>query len=87
MAYRSEITPAAARDLASLPRDAQRRVDASILALAGNPYPPGAKKLTGSKGLYRVRVGDYRVVYSVEHARLIVLVVRIGHRLEIYRRL
>ncbi len=82
MTYRLEITPAAARDLASLPRDARRRVDASILALANNPHPPGVKKL---KGLYRARVGDYRVVYSAEHARLVVLVVRIGHRREIYR--
>jgi mRNA interferase RelE/StbE len=80
-----EITPAAARDLASLPRDARRRVDASILALANNPHPPGVKKLKGLKGLYRARVGDYRVVYSAEHARLVVLVVRIGHRREIYR--
>lgn len=85
MAYRLEITPAAARDLASLPRDARRRVDAAILALADNPHPPGVKKLRGAEDLYRVRVGDYRVIYSVGHARLIVLVVRIGHRREIYR--
>ena len=85
MAYRLEITPAAVRDLASLPPDARRRVDACILTLAENPHPPGSKKLAGLNGLYRVRVGDYRVVYRTEHRRLLVLVVRIGHRREIYR--
>ena len=85
MSYRLEITPAAVRGIASLPQDARRRLDACILALAENPHPPGSKKLTSLKGLYRVRVGDHRVVYSVEHGKLIVLVVRVGHRREIYR--
>jgi mRNA interferase RelE/StbE len=63
------------------------RVNAAILALADDPYPPGSKKLQGEANLYRVRVGDYRVLYRIEDERLIVLVVNIGHRRDIYRSL
>ena len=84
MTFHVEFTPAARRDLAKLPRDALRRVDALILALAENPYPPGAKKLQGSD-YFRVRAGDYRIIYTVEHRRLVILVIRVGHRRDIYR--
>jgi mRNA interferase RelE/StbE len=63
------------------------RVNAAILALSEDPYPPGSKKLQGEEDLYRVRVGDYRVLYRVEDERLVVLVVNIGHRRDIYRSL
>ena len=85
MTFHVEVTPAARRDLAKLPRDILRRVDAHIVALADNPYPPGAKKLQGGEGVFRVRVGDYRMLYTVEHHRLVIVVVRVGHRREIYR--
>lgn len=85
--YRVQILPAAARALAALPHEAQRRVDAKILSLADNPRPPGVEKLAGEEALYRVRAGDYRVVYTIEDRVLLVLVVRIGHRGEMYRRL
>ena len=85
MTYRIEVTPAARRDLAKLPQDVLRRVDAHLFALAENPYPAGAKKLQGSEGFFRVRVGDYRIIYLVERHRLVVLVVRVRHRREIYR--
>ncbi len=62
-----------------------KRVDARILALADDPYPRAATKLEGARGFLRVRVGDYRILYTVEADRLVVLVVRIGHRREIYR--
>ena len=62
-----------------------RRVDARILALAEEPRPPAAVKMQGPEGYYRVRVGDYRVVYAIEDDVLLVLVVRIGHRREVYR--
>jgi mRNA interferase RelE/StbE len=62
-------------------------VDAAILGLAGDPHPPGSKKLEGAGDLYRIRVGDYRVLYTVEHDRLVVLVVDIGNRRDIYRSL
>jgi mRNA interferase RelE/StbE len=60
-------------------------VDAKILALGQNPRPQGAKKLRDRDNLLRVRVGDYRILYRVEDDRLVVLVVRIGHRREVYR--
>ena len=58
---------------------------ARIVALEVNPRPPGARKLRGESELWRVRVGDYRILYSIEEARLVVLVVKIGHRREVYR--
>ena len=57
----------------------------AILALAENPRPPGCLKLSGEESLWRIRVGDYRVVYQVQDAVLLVLVVKLGHRREIYR--
>ena len=86
MIYRIELTPAARRDMAGLPENVLVRVDARILALAENPYPRGAVKIRGEKNIFRVRVGDYRIMYQVEHNRLIVLVIRIAHRREIYRK-
>ena len=56
-----------------------------ILALAEEPRPPGVVKMHGGGGYYRLRVGDYRVVYAIEDDVLLVLVVRIGHRREVYR--
>ena len=85
MTYRIELTPAARRDLGKLPKDILRRIDAHILALAEHPYPAGAKKLEGEEGFLRIRVGDYRILYRVEHHRLVILVIRVGHRREIYR--
>ena len=85
--YEIRFTRAAERGLASLPKRDQRRVDAAILGLAGDPHPPGSKKLEGAGDLYRIRVGDYRVLYTVEHDRLVVLVVDIGNRRDIYRSL
>jgi len=83
--YRVELTPAARRDLKKLPWDILRRVDAHILALAQNPHPPGAQKLEGGEGFFRVRVGDYRIIYTVEHFHLIIAIVRVRHRREVYR--
>jgi mRNA interferase RelE/StbE len=82
--YKIVLTPAAIRNLKSLPRDVLRRVDAKILSLGDNPRPQD-KKLIGRDGFLRVRVGDYRIVYQVTDDRLVVVVVRIGHRREVYR--
>ena len=57
----------------------------AIFALGHNPRPLGCKKLTGPGDLYRIRVGEWRVVYTVEDSRLVVLVVRVGHRGDVYR--
>jgi mRNA interferase RelE/StbE len=78
------LTRAAGRGLASLSKADLRRVDAKILGLAEVPRPPGAKKLEGVGDLYRVRSGNYRIIYQVEDARRMVVVVDVGNRRDIY---
>jgi mRNA interferase RelE/StbE len=84
--YRVELAGRATRALAGLPRRDQQRIRAAIDLLAGQPRPPGATKLAGEARAYRVRVGDYRVIYEVFDGRLVIQVVRIGHRRDIYKR-
>jgi mRNA interferase RelE/StbE len=85
MKYRVDITPTARRQLADLPRSVRRRIDEKILALAANPRPRGSVKLAGSEDVYRVRVGDYRILYTIRDEVLLVVVVKIGHRRDVYR--
>ena len=85
MGYRIDVRPAAARQLRKLPRPAQRRIQSAIDGLALNPRPVGSKKLKGRHPAYRIRIGDYRVIYEIHDDVLTVLVVRIGPRDEIYR--
>ena len=87
MVYQVTILPAALRQLADIPKPDQRPIRKKIDGLSDEPYPPGAKKLHGKHEFFRLRSGNYRIVYTVEHERLIVLVVRIGHRREVYRNL
>ncbi|MEW6141243.1 MAG: type II toxin-antitoxin system RelE/ParE family toxin [Thermodesulfobacteriota bacterium] len=86
MAYRVLFVSRAERAFKRLSADVQDRIISEINSLAEEPRPAGAVKLTGSENLYRVRVGDYRVIYAVEDDFLLVLVVEIGHRREIYRK-
>jgi mRNA interferase RelE/StbE len=79
--------PKALRHLAALPKSDQERITQRIDALADDPRPPGAKALQGQHGLYRLRSGDYRIIYKIEDDRLLVLVIKIGHRRDVYRRL
>jgi mRNA interferase RelE/StbE len=85
VAYRLEFTPGADRQFRKLPKNIQTRLKPHIDALTQNPRPSGAEKLTGEDA-YRLRVGDYRVLYEVYDKRLLVLVVKIGHRREVYRK-
>ena len=85
MTYAVEVAPAAVRQLRKLPPEARRRIQAAVELLAETPRPPGAKKLSGSSGDWRVRTGDYRIIYEIQDDRLIVLVVAVGHRREINR--
>lgn len=85
MTYQLQVLPAAARELRKLPPEAKRRIQAVIELLAEDPRPPAAKKLTG-RVEWRVRTGDYRVLYRIEDAVLTVVVVRAGHRRDIYER-
>ena len=84
-AYRLELKPAARRSLRKLPQDMQKRVARKLETLARNPRPAGAEKLKGLPDLYRLRVGDYRVLYQIQETILLVLVVQLGHRRKIYK--
>ncbi len=75
----------AQKEIANLEKDAQRRIVTKIESLAKNPRPNGVDKLEGNDELYRVRVGDYRIIYQIRDRELIVLVVRVGHRREVYK--
>ena len=86
MPYRIKLRPAARRDLKKLPPEVLRRLRPKIDALAGNPRPAGVKALSTPEKLHRVRVGDYRIVYTVDDKALLVLVARIRHRREVYRK-
>ena len=83
MAYRVEIAPLARRQLRKLERATQLRLIERIEALGANPRPAGTKKLAGGESLYRIRVGEYRVIYQVRDQVLVVLV-KIGHRRDVY---
>lgn len=85
MVYRVIFKPSTSKAIASLPADVRRRVVAKAESLAADPRPNGCTKLVGFDETYRVRVGDYRVVYEVRDAVVTVLVVRVAHRREVYR--
>lgn len=85
MAYRIELAPRAKRDLKKLPIDVRRRIAPHIDALAHNPRPPGVVKLSGEEGTYRIRVGEYRVVYEIRDDVLLVTIVKVKPRREAYR--
>lgn len=86
MTYVVSLAPAAARQLRKSDPPVRRRIQATIELLATNPRPPSATRLVGGAGEWRVRTGDYRVVYELEDDRLLVLVLTVGHRREIYQR-
>ena len=83
--YRLEISRASHRQIARLPASTQQRINAALAALAVEPRPRGAKKLTGLEG-YRLRVGDLRVLYVVDDAAQRVVVYRVMARSDVYRR-
>lgn len=85
MTYSIQILPVAARAIRKLPPEAKRRIEAAIELLADDPRPPAAKKLT-ARAEWRVRTGDYRVLYRIEDRVLTVVVVHAGHRREVYDR-
>lgn len=83
--YQVELIPAAWRALDRLPDREAERIILALRLLAQTPRPPGAKKLKSKIDLYRVRVGDYRIIYTIEDDRLLVLVVKTGNRKDVYR--
>jgi len=83
--YNIEFLRTALKELDKLPKEIQQRIAARIDELKANPYPPGVKTLKNGDGQLRFRVGDYRVIYRVEATRLVILIVKIGHRKNIYK--
>jgi len=87
MAYTIRIKRSARKELAAIPLPQRRRIAAKSDALGENPRPQGARKLRGTQeAAYRIRVGDYRIIYLIEDDRLVVCVMSIGHRKDVYRK-
>ena len=82
--YRVLIKTSAAKELEALPTKDRRLVAKRILALGDDPRPPGCQKLSGDEK-YRIRQGPYRILYTVEDDKVVVVVVKIGHRRDVYR--
>ena len=83
--YHIELKPVAVRGLSALQRRDRQRVARRIDALAHEPRPVGVEKLQGADDLWRIRVGDYRIIYRIHNDRLLILVVRVGNRRDVYR--
>ena len=86
MTYEVRLAPAAVRQLRTLDPPGRRRVQAAIDLLAENPRPPGARQLVGGAGEWRVRTSDFRIIYDIRDEELLVLVVKVGHRRDVYER-
>ena len=82
--YEIEISRTAERQLRKLPRTDQERIVRAMLALADDPFPRGSRKLAGYDDVFRVRTGRYRILYSVTEPKLIIVVLKVGHRREVY---
>ena len=83
--YSLEITRTAEKQLRKLPADARRRVARAMVALGDDPYPPGSRKLMGHDDVFRIRAGVYRLIYSVSGRRLVIIILKIRHRKDVYR--
>jgi len=81
IAYKKSVS----KDLSSLPKATVEQILSSIKRLATNPTPQGYKKLKGESGLYRIRVGTYRVIYEVHKEEITIFIIKIGHRKNVYR--
>ena len=81
--YKIEIKKSATKEIAKLPKNILKRILNKIQSLSSDPRPNGCKKLTADEK-YRVRVGDHRILYSIEDEKLIVYVVKVGHRKKVY---
>lgn len=84
--YKVEWKRSAVKELRDLPKSAVERILKAVEQLSANPYPVGVRKLVGSEHTYRLREGDYRVIYTVTSSSLIIEVIRVGHRKDVYNR-
>jgi mRNA interferase RelE/StbE len=82
--YRLLIKPSAGKEIEALPKQDRRRIVAKITSLSRDPRPPGCEKLSGHDQ-YRLRQGNYRILYEIQDLDLVVVVVKVGHRRDVYR--
>ena len=87
MIFRIAFTKSAAKALKAIPKTARKRIAKKIESLAEGPPDQAKTKLKGNNPFHRVRVGDYRIIYEIQNEILLILVLKIGHRKEVYRRL
>ncbi|HEX8499839.1 MAG TPA: type II toxin-antitoxin system RelE/ParE family toxin [Pyrinomonadaceae bacterium] len=83
--YSIEWKRSAAKELRQLPKEIMLRVLSAVEGLRSGPFPAGVRKLSGAEHTYRIREGSYRIIYSVYSSRLVVEVIRVGHRRDVYR--
>jgi mRNA interferase RelE/StbE len=83
--YRIDVSATAERQIRKLPPSDQLRVLRVIQSLSIEPHPPGCRKLSGYNDVFRVRIGRYRVLYSIEDRRLVIIVLKVGDRSDVYR--
>jgi len=84
--YRIEFSHRAAKAYHELPEDVRRRIETKVDTLSEHPHPVGAGMLEGEDTAYRIRVGDYRILYEVYDRPLLILIMNVGHRRDVYRR-
>ncbi|TQN42167.1 mRNA interferase RelE/StbE [Blastococcus colisei] len=84
--FEVRLAPAAMRQLRKLDPAGRRRVQAVIDLLADDPRPPAARQLVGGAGEWRVRTGDFRIIYEIHDGQLLILVIKVGHRRDVYER-
>jgi mRNA interferase RelE/StbE len=83
--YRIEVSATAERQLKKIRPEDKVRILRSISLLASEPRPGGCRKMSGYDNIYRIRVGNYRVIYEIDGKRIIIVILKIGHRREVYR--
>lgn len=84
--YQINWKKSALRELKRLDRQTVPRIVAAVEALSSNPFPPDVKKLHGGESTYRMRIGDYRVIYEVFSSHLVIEIARVRHRKDVYRK-
>lgn len=87
MSYRIEVKRSAAKALRKIPKADRKRIAQKIDSLAEDPPNPEITKMKGNNPFHKVRVGDYRIIYEIQEHALLILIVKIGHRKDIYRNL
>lgn len=83
--YKIEISSTAEKSLKKIAKKDLVKIIETIQVLSIKPYPEGCRKLAGEDGVYRIRQGDYRIIYEVKGKKLLILVLKIGHRKDVYR--